>query len=226
MRFLVVLALAGIAVAQTTNYQMKSINADKKGYYSAKTTYPHFVNLGKTGDLANTEISNWTKSAQAAWVKSAAKNPQAPRVSYEYLATPTVHRNDLRVISLYFTVYEFTGGAHGNTNFVCMNFSQAHGQIRKLTIGDLFVPGFDYKRQLSDQILAQLQGVERAAWVAGAEVVEIKPAQLENFTIHKDGLYFLFPPYELGPYSSGTFKVLVPYTKLMEHLNKGVLFAR
>lgn len=226
MRTPVLVALVGIAIAQIANYELKSIEAEREDHYSAKTIYPVFGNLGKLGDAVNDKTLNWAKSAQAAWVRDVADASKPTSGPYQYAATATVHRHDMRVISLYFTVYDYTGGPRATTTFVCFNHRQENGQASAINIAELFLPGINFNQLLSDQIMAQLQNMERAEWVVDRTVTEIKPAQLRRFTIHEDGLYFLFPPGELAPRSAGEFRVLVPYSMLKDCLDESVLFAR
>ena len=37
----------------------------------------------------------------------------------------------------------------------------------------------------------------------------------QNFVFTKEGILFFFPPYQVGPYSSGMFSSVVPFEKLL-----------
>ena len=61
------------------------------------------------------------------------------------------------VVSLFQVRYEFTGGAHGNTSTQGRNFILAGGKAREFALPELFLPGPNWVRTVSDACLRELQ---------------------------------------------------------------------
>jgi hypothetical protein len=117
-----------------------------------------------------------------------------------------------QLLSGVMTSYAFVGGAHGMTHFLPYNFAFVEGSPKQLVFGDIFRAGTG--AQVSDRVMAKLQGVERATWVAEGEVTAMTAKQLDRFVITKNGVKFLFDAYELGPYVSGSFNVTLLYSEI------------
>lgn len=227
--FLVLIGLA-VTVGFAGEHTFKTATVEKKNYYKGMVRYPVFQDKFEIDRFVNARIIRWTtKSLQdfAQQTMEAQKGLGQPRVPYELHATSTVTMHTMRLISCYFTVYMYTGGAHGNTAFVPFNFGILRGKVTPLKLADLFKPDFNYREVLNDLLMSKLSHDDRAAWVQEGSVSRVTNTQMERFVILPDGILFLFEPYEMGPYAVGTFKVKVGFEEIgLGHLNRGLLFAR
>lgn len=115
--------------------------------------------------------------------------------------------------TLLFTLYTYTGGAHGMTTSHSLIYRPESGAA--LTLEDVFLPGTD--------ILALLQPLVREALnaqlgdMALPDFIEPGTAALDafrTFTLSAEGVTFLFDPYAVAPYAAGTQQVLVPWSAL------------
>lgn len=104
--------------------------------------------------------------------------------------------NDKGILSLTLINYEFSGGAHGLTLVKGLTFDIRTGKLYELK--DLFKPGADYVKVLSEEIEEQIE--ERNIQTLG-EFKGIKPNQ--DFYISDLSLTIFFQEYEIAPYVYG-----------------------
>jgi len=124
-----------------------------------------------------------------------------------------IHYVSSDLVSLLSHISSYTGGAHGNTNFVVYNLAlESNGEVRVLDLRDLFLPRVNLG-PLYRAVLGDLQEQE-AAWVVEGSVSELSETDLALFTISPEGLSFAFAPYAMGPYVQGSFFVTVPYSRI------------
>ncbi len=127
----------------------------------------------------------------------------------------TVHI-DRSVVSLLFQVWTYTGGAHGLASSRAFNFDIARG--RWLTLADLFLPGADFLKRVSDACVAELLKLDLGDddWVRkGAG------PQGENYgswNITPEGLRITFDAYQVASYADGPQEVVVPFSALKQIL--------
>ncbi len=119
-----------------------------------------------------------------------------------------------RTVSYIFTVYEDTGGAHGNTFFHTFTFDSSTGA--PLALADLFIPGADYLGTLSSLARAKLPAIIGDG--ADAQMLDNGTApdakNFENFFLDNGNLDILFAPYAVAPYAAGPQTLPVPLADL------------
>lgn len=135
-----------------------------------------------------------------------------PVMPYELVANYTVTLNNGCTLSLYWDQYIFTGGAHGNTTRYGHSWDVKAGCA--LTLQDFFPRNFDYKIDLTEQIIGQI--AEQIA--AGNDIyfddyeenviAEFNP---QNFYLTPEGLVIFYQQYAIAPYSSGIMEFTIPY---------------
>jgi hypothetical protein len=125
-------------------------------------------------------------------------------------------------ISILFTFYEDTGGAHPNTNTASFNYDFNRNEALKLA--DLFAPKANYLKTISDYCTRELKKLKTADFVE-----EGASAKLENFdswNLTAAGIRFTFDPYQVGPYAAGEHEVVMPYQALKPILKPDGLLAQ
>lgn len=115
----------------------------------------------------------------------------------ELLASFEIKNNQRGILSLNLIVYSFTGGAHGMTFIKSLTFDTKTGKQYELK--DLFKPGSDYVKKLSDIIRADIKkwNIE----LLDPPFKKIRPDQ--DFYIADTSLVVYFQLYEITPYVSG-----------------------
>lgn len=116
--------------------------------------------------------------------------------------------------TLIFTIYDYTGGAHGNTTFQTFTYDAVTGEVYGLF--DLFQEEFDPMPTLSSlvqsQLLATMGDMTDADWIAAGTGED--PANYQNFALTDTDLIFYFPPYQVAAYAAGPQVVSIPLANL------------
>ncbi len=116
-------------------------------------------------------------------------------------------------ISYVFHVDYYTGGAHPNHEIFTITFDKSKNEIMDIN-------GFI---KLNPNILDIFSSISRKELLTNKDIVDsnmmfegTKPTlnNFSNFAFSKDGLIIFFEYYQVAPYSSGEFQVVIPYNKL------------
>jgi hypothetical protein len=162
------------------------------------------------------------EQAYSAWTRDLAGdiNLRPAPVPLYYNLKPTISIAQPDLISGYFTLATYSGGAHGMTNFLPFTFAHhPDGKPMRVQAKDLFLPGVDVQDVVSTEVIARLLNDPRATWIQDGTKREVSTDELEQFVVTPSGLSFLFDPYAVGPYAAGSFTVKVPFTELRPYLN-------
>lgn len=122
------------------------------------------------------------------------------------------------LLSSLVTVSDYTGGAHPNLYYWSYNLALTGTRLRPFELADLFLADSGWLDSLSQLVLAELHE-QGADWVLDGSVNGFSEADLQVFVISPIGLQFVLAPYQVGPWSSGTFTVLVPLDELSDLLD-------
>ncbi len=120
------------------------------------------------------------------------------------------------VVSLLYTIFANTGGAHPNTYFQTYTFDLNAGT--QMFFGDLF-PDTDAALNVIAPI-AQAQLTEKfgdaadAAWITQGAGPEL--ANYEDFVLTEDSVVFYFEPYQVAAYVFGSSQVEIPLAELAD----------
>ncbi len=121
----------------------------------------------------------------------------------EIIIEGAVRRSEPALLVYEIRILLFFGGAHPSHELRLLNFNPQTGT--RITLKDLFKPGFEpaltemLKRKAAENTDVPANGFFP------------KPAPHENFALDPDGIAFVFNPYEIAPYSSGTITLKIPY---------------
>lgn len=179
----------------------------------ATSTYPFFtsprlqeLNNHVQPDLMAEQIQ-FVQMAQAAGVSGDITHGWwfDSRATIEYAAPG--------LLSSLVTVSDYTGGAHPTLNYWSYNLALTGTRLRPFDLGDLFTEDSGWLQILGGLVLADLRD-QGADWVLNDTVTEVTEADLQVFVIGPVGLQFVLAPYQVGPWSSGSFTVLVPLDEL------------
>ncbi|MBX7257805.1 MAG: DUF3298 and DUF4163 domain-containing protein [Candidatus Hydrogenedentes bacterium] len=164
----------------------------------------------------NEAISSHMKKAHKAFVdeirKAADPSFQVENM-YDVDADVSVYTPG-EFVSLVFTTYVFTGGAHGMTQYSTLNLRLSpQGPPQPIKLTDLFTSQDTALTKLSEICLADLKK-QKAGFVVDGMVDSLDWEALRHFSLSPAGILFLFEPYAVAPYAEGTFDVVVPFDAL------------
>lgn len=118
-------------------------------------------------------------------------------------------------LSYVFTIFQDTLGAHPISFYNTISYDIENQQL--ITIDDLVNQNPNFleivSKNVRDTLLKNKRIVNTDMLMQGTMP---KSENFSTFVFTKEGYLFFFSPYQVAPYSSGKFEVLVPYEKFME----------
>lgn len=145
------------------------------------------------------------------------------QLDYSYTGDFSVEffKKNLLVFEMNAYEYHF-GAAHGMPTKVYAHLDLVSGKVYELK--DLFKPGADYVKVLSDIIGNQIKNDPQYSYVFPDTYKGIAADQ--PFYVSQDALYIYFVPYEIAPYAAGfpTFKML--FSQIQNIINTNGAFWR
>ncbi|WP_435356051.1 DUF3298 and DUF4163 domain-containing protein [Emticicia sp. SJ17W-69] len=132
------------------------------------------------------------------------ENEDMPSMGWEFDGSGDTLLISPKVISIYYQVYSFTGGAHGNSNISYLNFNAQTGDLLKLTdiVSDTTALKkiAELKFEKTQKIFAKDNDFEfnKSDYFWGNPF--FLPA---NIAVTKTGLLFMYNPYEAAAYALG-----------------------
>lgn len=163
-------------------------------------------------------IGDFVQALQAGFIQNYNDQPLSDLVSFpwEMVVDYEAFQYSDTIQSYNFTIYEYTGGAHGNTAFRTFNFNL--NEEREITLDDLLDDaGLETvepiaRQQLQDRLGEMLD----ADWLE--EGTAPNPQNYQHFVLTPEAIVFYFPPYQVAPYAAGTQSVAVPLSDLQHVL--------
>ena len=140
---------------------------------------------------------------------------------YEYVANIKTRTEDGRegVVTYFIDTYNFQGGAHGLNQLLTLNFDKTTGKT--LTLEDVLVPGYKVKLNnlLQKALLkkANCKDIDELHDKGYLFSMEMYPSN--NYVLGKEGITFIYNPYEIAPYALGRIELTISYDD-MENLMK------
>jgi len=235
---------SNIPKIDTISYDLKSISKEfgdcgdtpancataKVQYISLKnaTTHPSYqvINSALTNKVKGnapdmtTSLDSFINEAKAFY-----KEFPESATGYAMELEQSVLFNSAQIITIESFNYSYTGGAHGNYGTVFYNFDVATGKEIKLKnlLVDKFEPtlkaiaGPIFKKAYLEEGMTKYS---EAGFYFDNDVFTLT----DNFAVTKEGLKFVYNPYEVAPYALGQQEIIIPYPLLKDLIRKdGVL---
>lgn len=210
------LCLALPASSQSVRASTKKVTGGQKGKTKTTVLMPTVSGSSAVVSFANRSLRADAAKVQAAFQKDAAqslagygKDLPGP---FELYLEPTFTLLSPNWVCGYWTIYQFTGGAHGMTTFASFNYTLVNGKPKNAGLADLFANAASAASDLTAVLTQKLFQNPNATFIAdGTSKVD---AGTTPFAMTKTGMTFLFEPYICGPYSAGTFKVPVAFGEI------------
>lgn len=140
-------------------------------------------------------------------------NPTTNESWFTHMDTK-VKANYPNYISVLFIYQDYKGGAHPNYLFTYFNYNPKIGQT--ITLDSLITAdGMPKLRSIAENIFRKNEQLAPNASLSEryffADGVFSLP---ETFTVTKEGIKFLYNPYEIKAYAEGTTELVVPFSKI------------
>lgn len=137
---------------------------------------------------------------------------------YHYYVTGDASPGKKGVTVYTATVDYYEGGAHGIIQHIVMNFDNKTG--KQLTLADVFAPGYEQKltEMLSEKLMEQTGTSKLDELRQQGYLYVMDMFATENFALGKDGITFIYNPYEIAPYDKGMIELVIDYEQCNEIL--------
>ena len=215
------------AAIKFVSSQIREVNRRKR--FTIKARYPQAVGAGRDPRQAklNQELRKFIDKEVNKFRENAGP-PEARTFSsgsaFESKYSVTHAEGGLISIAFLIETY-YEGAVHGSYNTIVFNYALTSGKLLKLA--DLFKPGSNYLKPISDYAIVSLrkekEGVPDSDWIDGAAP---KEENYQSWNITRAGLKINFDPYQVGPYAEGPHEVLIPYSVLKDIINPAGPLAR
>ena len=187
----------------------------KAAFYDIDARYPQF-----DGSSADFSAVNEAFAARAREGADNATPPQDIRTDHSQIWTYDqgfeLHRPGLHGVSVATSFYSFTGGAHGSSGLLATLVDLRTG--RSVTPADVFQPMVPWQRTLADIARADLkrQFVERPGFPDALEPANFDKLMKDpqRYLFKAFALELIFNQYDVAPYASGMYRVVIPYARL------------
>lgn len=129
---------------------------------------------------------------------------------YELMVGDTVYLSNKNIVSVLYTIYTFTGGAHGMTQFVGYNYDMV--QMKELTAKEIFKP----------EATAEINKLLAEYFKDPDNCFMSKPTleQVSAVNLAFESVIFTYEQYILGAYACGPATVTVPIEPLKKYLTR------
>lgn len=189
---------------------------DGSVYKTVKFEFP--VLQGKTKAIK--KINKFYENELKKWKEAAEQNLDEARVIvkeidnggyYSDEITYKVTYNKNGYISIFFTGYEYTMGAHGIPYFESNTFNVKTGKELKLT--DIMSGSkASIKKKIETIFIKEIKKHPEEYFEDAVETVKITAnANNTNFYLSKNGIVFYYGPYDLAAYARGIVDASIPY---------------
>jgi|GEM_PF-329010 len=134
--------------------------------------------------------------------------------NYAYSTSMQVYYNAADFVTLGYTDYSYTGGAHGIYATRVESYDLTRQRILK--ISDILLPG--YERKVSEALAQAIRIKYNLSEDAPLSAILFEDGieANENFGITNKGIFFVYTPYEIAPYVAGEIELFVAFANIKE----------
>ncbi len=178
----------------------EKINADLEEYYKTFST-------GNNGTVEMAREDYAASLGEDGW----------DFLGYSTNISVKVTRMDDTVISFQITLYDFTGGAHGNYGSGGRNYSAKTGEL--LSFDEISGDYEAFHATVLDYMINLAESPAYKDKLFGPPSKDDLDSALfdgDNWVFTRSGISFLAAPYVLGPYASGEIAFMLPYETAYE----------
>lgn len=203
------------------DYSRLVIEAKRTKAYEATVVVPVLRAKTAVARAANRAVLKWARGDVQDFVhqareEGAGRTKDVPQYGLD--SGPAAVFVTPQLVSVSMDRYNYLGGAHGMTNRFVWRFGLVNGRARELKLADFFTDKA-YAKRVNNLVMKKLKANPYADWVHAEpgdtpDVKSLDTAQLNNFSVEKDGLRWTFDPYEMGSYAAGPIEVKLTAAEL------------
>lgn len=190
---------------------------DETDNYTLKIDYPIF-HIKKVDDL----VVRYVKNKQDEFIDTVKKIDYKITAKYDFILNVSFN-NYKDIIDIKMNTFSYTGGAHYVRDDSTYHYNKRTNKFMQLS--DFFIDYASFEKidDLAYAYLMKLNEKElrynfNETWVRKG--IASDNINYEHFMFKDSGLEILFPPYQIGPWSDGEIKIVIPYDKLNELLKE------
>lgn len=177
--------------------------------------------LTKLKEERNTLYSDFREEmasmTEAGIIDSLAEPDMFLSFHYSYNTSVQVYYNAPELLTLGFTDYSYTGGAHGMYATIVSSYDLKNKKVLKLS--DILLPG--YVEAVSKALAKAVRTKYNLSASAPLNtfLFEEEIAPNENYGFTDKGVFFVYAPYEIAPYAAGEIELFVSFERIKEFVN-------
>ena len=192
---------------------------DGQNLYTLKINYPFMERVSDPRfQLFNQEVNKLVNQISQDFKKNIQPILATPDPNFSpsfLIVDFKITNGDKGLISVLFNVgFYMSGAAHPNQYAETLNLDISSGKV--LALKDLFKPGADYLKFISDYSFQDLTKQGYLEWDSGTAPNE---DNFRSWNMTPDGLLFSFDPYQVASYAMGPQSVVIPYLSMKDILN-------
>jgi Deacetylase PdaC/Protein of unknown function (DUF3298) len=213
--------------ATTTDDKADIVVNDATDFYEIYATYPN--EMRDKNSVMKKDITDIVKLKQQEWKtggdlyneeqKLKTQYPDRPSVKYELNIQYDKYESESKgTVSYVFKLYEFTGGAHGNTGLSTYTYDE-----KGLINVDKFLNLTDENSRaltslLKEKLIVSLKDLYNPDML-NSGLSDIY-TNFDNFVVLDEGIKFIFGQYQVAPYAAGQPEVLMSWGELKTFIKK------
>lgn len=172
--------------------------------------------IGNYEKLALTDVKKMKRDTFFAGYLDALKDEKPEQENYSLnwaeSSSMSIVFNENSVLSVAFTQYSFSGGAHGNYGSKLVSYDLQ--KKKTVELSDIFKPNYKPMLNAALERAARRQfGLTAKQKLSAAFLVEKIEAN-DNFCITRKGILFDYVPYEIASYAQGEIQLFVSFEEL------------
>lgn len=169
---------------------------------------PHFYNSGLSEWNTRLREEAFRQMGEFLTIYDSSEEELMPWNSQSTLSVSYISHN---WVSMLDEIYQFTGGAHGNSYFRSRLLHRRNGRWTELYLENL-IARRESLIPLAELVLTDLEE-QGASWTDRKEWEKTGyDSYLEDFVITPQGITFYFEPYSVGSYAEGIYEVFIPWS--------------
>lgn len=204
------LKLKEIALEYVQNRKLNRLSSELK--------YPKFLLKDEFAEQVEKHISEYFElNENEFWQEGLSTLLNEPDyfIGYDINLNAELELISPELISLSFSDYRYTGGAHGNYMFNGFNYHWNNNELEFLSLEDIFAK--ENVADVSELCISKLNELGAVEVLRGNKK-EFTPDELCYFSFSNIGMTFYFAPYMLDCYAAGDFKVLLSWKELENYI--------
>lgn len=138
-------------------------------------------------------------------------------MNYQQSSRMAVLFNDNNLLSLEYSTYEYSGGAHGNYGSILHSYDLKNKKV--IQLNDIFVANFSNALNKSLDKAVRKKFNIPASQPLSSYLFDNSIQYTDNFAITPKGILFLYNPYEIASYAQGQITLFVPFDEIKGILN-------